>query len=112
MLVPVAQCLKAQFRLPQYLLARWGGDEFLMVLRDATEGSAQQKARDIEALLARYWPDGSVRPAPSASFGIQMLTGDNLQTDIEQADQAMYEHKALRSDGVSGLTNHRSMHGV
>ena len=31
---------------------------------------------------------------------------------IEQADQAMYEHKALRSDGVSGLTNHRSMHGV
>ena len=41
-----------------------------------------------------------------------MLTGGNLQTDIEQADQAMYEHKALRSDGVSGLTNHRSIHGV
>jgi len=70
------------------------------------------KARDIEALLAQCWLDGSVRPAPSVSFGIQMLTGGNLQTDIEQADQAMYEHKALRSDGVSGLTNHRSMHGV
>ncbi|MDB3998193.1 GGDEF domain-containing protein [Litorivicinus sp.] len=70
------------------------------------------KAWDIEASLVRCWLDGSVRPAPSVSFGIQMLTGDNLQTDIEQADQAMYEHKALRSDGGSGLTNHRSIHGV
>ena len=26
--------------------------------------------------------------------------------------QAMYEHKALRSDGVCGLTNNRSIHGV
>ena len=39
------------------------------------------------------------------------LTGEKFQTDIEQADHAMYEHKALRSDGVSGLTNHRSIHG-
>ena len=78
-----------------------------MIHRDATEDSAQQKARDIEALLVRCWLDGSVRPAPSVSFGIQMLTGGNLQ-----ADHAMYEHKALRSDGVSGLTNNRSIHGV
>ena len=107
----VAQCLRSQIRQPQDLLARWGGDEFLMVLRDATKSSAQQKARDIEALLLRCWLDGSLKPAPSVSFGIQMLTGENFQTDIEQADHAMYEHKALRSDGVSGLTNHRSIHG-
>ena len=110
-LVQVAQCLRSQIRQPQDLLARWGGDEFLMVLRDATKSSAQQKARDIEALLLRCWLDGSLKPAPSVSFGIQMLTGENFQTDIEQADHAMYEHKALRSDGVSGLTNHRSIHG-
>ena len=108
----VAQCLRGQIRQPQDLLAHWSGDEFLMIHRDATEDSAQQKARDIEALLVRCWLDGSVRPVPSVSFGIQMLTGGNLQADIEQADHAMYEPKALRSDGGSGLTNHRSIHGV
>ena len=61
---------------------------------------------------AKKAPMMKCRPAPSVSFGIQMLAGGNLQADIEQADQAMYEHKALRSDGVNGLTNHRSMHGV
>ena len=83
-----------------------------MVLRDATESCAQQKPRDMEVLLVRYWLDGSVRPGPSVSFGIQMLTGGNLQTDIEQADHALFEHKSLRPDGVSGLTNHRPVHGV
>ena len=66
---------------------------------------------DIEALLLRCWLGGSLKPAPSVSFGIQMLTDENRQTDIEQANHAMYEHKALQLDGASGLTNHRPIHG-
>ncbi|MCW2642313.1 MAG: putative signal transduction protein containing a rane domain, an and a domain, partial [Dactylosporangium sp.] len=70
-------------------IARTGGDEFVVVLVDADEATAQAVATRI---------DGMVRQRTGISIGSASAPhdGDTLDTLIEAADQRLYRAKQER----------------
>jgi diguanylate cyclase (GGDEF)-like protein len=89
------------------LAARYGGDEFVIVLGDiATPMEAMTVAGRIRRAIARgYWIGGQ-KVQIDASIGIATTFGTYPLADemLKAADLAMYEAKRLRDQGGSGLS--------
>jgi len=82
------------------LPARYGGDEFGMVLIDADPGMANRIAQRIQRALR----DGHEQPALSVSIGISIYPEDGRTAHqlLEAADQSLYKHKkAAHAQGVT-----------
>jgi diguanylate cyclase (GGDEF)-like protein/PAS domain S-box-containing protein len=82
------------------LAARYGGDEFAVVLIDADRGMANRIARRIE----RAFRDGHQRPPLSVSIGIGIFPEDGRTAAelLETADRHLYKRKkASHAQGVS-----------
>ncbi len=87
------------------LIARWGGEEFIMMLPGI---SAKEAAIFAERLRHRLeeitFPDPDTRL--TASFGVsEFQPGDTSTSFIERADQALYEAKRLGKNQVTFLEN-------
>src|SRR5712664_415844 len=78
--------------------ARYGGDEFALVLPESEETEAHRVANRIREVLAS---DGE-HPALSASIGISIYRGDGERIEklLSEADQDLYAEKARR-EGAS-----------
>ena len=77
------------------VLARWGGEEFLLLLPATDEASALLCVERIRARLAEVSFD-AVRPGLRITFsaGLSVLgPGETAQTLVERADRAMYAAK-------------------
>ncbi|QJB58416.1 GGDEF domain-containing protein [Pseudodesulfovibrio sp. zrk46] len=75
---------------PTDLVARWGGDEFI-ILMDATGEDAESLVNRINEAMARTTNASTIR----FSCGIsQYHEGDTISVITHRADQAMYEAKA------------------
>lgn len=73
-------------------VARWGGEEFLVVVPNVEAHSLQRVAERLRGAIA----DLSVAPARqvTASFGVTMLDdSDSLTTVLQRADRALYQAK-------------------
>ncbi|HPE16323.1 MAG TPA: GGDEF domain-containing protein [Oscillospiraceae bacterium] len=81
------------------LLARWGGDEFVMLLPNVSldeAGALTQRIRD-SVRESRLSQEVSV----TCSFGVvEMADGMDFKTLISKADQMMYEGKKEGKDNV------------
>ena len=77
--------------------ARYGGDEFVLVLPEAQERHAHQVAQRIQEVMRRD-PE---QPVISASIGVSMYRGDNgrIEKLLSDADRDLYAQK-------SGLKKH------
>ena len=78
------------------VVARFGGDEFVMLLPEAGRQGAERVADRVRELLGR---DGS-GPVPfTVSIGTAVLDGKTVTLEqlLERADKAMYEDKARLS---------------
>jgi predicted signal transduction protein with EAL and GGDEF domain len=80
-------------------LARWGGDEFVLVLDDAapfaaTELVLQRLVRDLKESPVRLPQSQGGELALSVTVGASRYSGeDDLQDLLRKADEAMYEAK-------------------
>ncbi|MBN7774537.1 sensor domain-containing diguanylate cyclase [Clostridium aminobutyricum] len=74
-------------------LARWGGEEFVLLLPGTTMSNAIILAEDLRENLSKLEIEEVGRV--TASFGIVEFTvGDTVETIIQKADEMMYKAKA------------------
>ena len=77
------------------VVGRIGGDEFAIILTHASEVQAKKKAVTLTNALTlspALWNDR--RLAVSFSFGaFEISAGDDAQTALTRADEAMYAQK-------------------
>ena len=93
MLVALATHLKQRLREGD-CLARFGGEEFLLVLRDAA-----LSAHSIVQRIAKEWP--SHDQSTTFSAGIAIYRGaESATSTLERADAAMYQAKREGRDRV------------
>jgi two-component system cell cycle response regulator len=79
------------------IVARWGGEEFVLVLPSTgLEGAAQTAERVRELLEHASIKDANGDPIPvTASFGVASYAiGESLEQVIDRADRAMYLAKS------------------
>jgi len=99
----VAGILKARLRA-QDLLARWGGEEFLIALADTDHNGALRAAEQFRAAVE----DGGLSSASAAmpvtiTVGVaQYQPGEDLQSLITRADDQLYVGKRAGRNRVAG----------
>ena len=101
----VSNCLSSEVRTPDFV-ARFGGEEFIVLLPDATLSDAEQIAERLRLAIAGLSVPvhDSVPPlAVTASFGVSSVLWDEASADpaICRADAALYRAKARGRNQLS-----------
>ena len=96
-LCKVAKTIEKSFDRSTDLVARFGGEEFVVILPDTSqvdaEHLAEQMRQKIEALNIEHC-DSAIAQHLTISIGIATSVGkSNIESLIEQADQALYQAK-------------------
>ena len=91
----VAQELKTMLRESD-ILARFGGDEFIIALPETSEAQATLVAEKLRQVTIRV-PEGVARNVPPVTLSVGMgridETHGSPQEILDAADQALYAHK-------------------
>lgn len=93
-LVAVAEALRAALR-EQDSVARWGGEEFLVVMPNTQNADAMMVAERMrEQISALAVPFGDATLQVQMTFGVATHhEGEEAETAITRADQALYKGK-------------------
>ncbi len=104
LLIEVANRLRATVR-PGDLVARFGGDEFVVVCEQVDEEAVVALAERISSALSRPLRLGGVDVRPHASVGVTVQTADHVAAEelIRDCDIAMYQAKAGGKGRISVL---------
>ena len=103
-LVAVAEALREYLR-PTDLVARFGGDEFAVLLPDLQIKQARQTAERIRQQIAGLSPP-SLATAVTVSIGLADRTpNDDIATLVQRADAAMYDAKEAGRNRVAVATD-------
>ena len=103
-LTEVAAMLKKSIRASD-MVCRFGGEEFVLVLTDATRASASRRCEELRAAIRELEPTyrGRGLGKPTASFGVALFPDHAADADllINASDEALYEAK------YAGRRSHR-----
>ena len=104
LLVELASRLRATVR-PGDLVARFGGDEFVVVCQDVGQDAAVALAERIGEALRRPIALGGVELRPAASVGVTVQTAEHAAAEdiIRDCDIAMYQAKAAGKGRITVL---------
>ncbi|MCH9813270.1 MAG: diguanylate cyclase, partial [Epsilonproteobacteria bacterium] len=87
----LAKLIKQHIRADD-IFGRWGGEEFILILRYATQSEVMQKAENLRVIVDKY--NHSKLPQVTASLGVTLLQeGDTMMKLLKRADIALYEAK-------------------
>ena len=95
-LLEVANTLTGTLR-PTDIVGRWGGDEFIAIVRHVTHDTLNQLVERCRALVAEttFADSNGGRASLSASIGATLaVLDDTTELLIRRADDLMYQHKA------------------
>lgn len=82
------------------LLARWGGDEFVIVLPQSTLGEALDVAGRLRQVMAQLEPVGECRL--TMSYGVvQWQEGEDHHALLARADKALYRAKGAGKNAIA-----------
>jgi diguanylate cyclase (GGDEF)-like protein len=77
-------------------LARMGGDEFVLLVKDCSRAAAEHIARDLLAAMSQPLDVGTMRLYPSISIGIALSSEhENARGLLERADLTLVQAKRL-----------------
>ncbi len=101
-LVMAAQTLRANLRASD-LVVRWGGEEFVVLLRDNRAAQTRSVAEKLRALIERsYLMISEVPLRVTVSIGATLLRSDDmLESVIQRADALMYQSKSAGRNQVT-----------
>jgi diguanylate cyclase (GGDEF)-like protein len=96
----VASTIRKRLR-KEDVVARWGGEEFAILLPHTDKRAATTVAEKLRAALKEIkLPELKGRQV-TASFGVtEVKTGESLETALKRADEALYEAKRRGRDRV------------
>lgn len=98
-LVRVVDVLRTCLR-QQDLLARWGGDEFVIVLPQASLGEALEVAARLRQAMVQVEPVGDCRL--TMSYGVvQWQEGEDQHALLARADTALYRAKGNGKNAIA-----------
>jgi diguanylate cyclase (GGDEF)-like protein/PAS domain S-box-containing protein len=82
------------------VLARWGGDEFVIVLPQTTLGEALDVAAGLRQVMGQLEPVGDCRL--TMSYGVvQWQEGEDQHALLARADKALYRAKAAGKNAIA-----------
>jgi diguanylate cyclase (GGDEF)-like protein len=83
------------------VLARFGGDEFVLVLPETEMTHAQQVAQRLQDAVEQWAQEQAIDISLSVGLGHAPQHGQDLKSVLEHVDQAMYQDKArVRRNGI------------
>ena len=90
-LIKFARLIEDNTRQSSEILARWGGEEFILACPNSNLSEVQQLAEKLRAIIAAYsWPRGIKL---TSSFGVAQMSEESFDDFIQRADFALYEAK-------------------
>ncbi len=102
-LIKISECLLESFRKDDFV-ARYGGDEFIVIIEDLTEEMAQERIalfnRNLKKRRFVSQKHGEIKLSVSAGTA-KAMDGDTIESIIDRADKAMYEAKQARKKAES-----------
>jgi diguanylate cyclase (GGDEF)-like protein len=101
-LVSLTAMLTAQLR-PVDFLARWGGDEFAVLLRNlSAEAGLVEAERLLASVRAHRLPLAAAPVSKTVSMGLAFFVNGSSSAEelLHEADTAMYRAKELGGDEV------------
>jgi diguanylate cyclase (GGDEF)-like protein/PAS domain S-box-containing protein len=98
----VAQTLRSNIRSVD-LVGRWGGEEFVIMLRNQTQKKLEQTAEKLRMLVERsFFLEKRAPVRVTVSGGATLIrSGDTMTTLVERADLLMYRSKQDGKNRIS-----------
>ncbi len=104
----IANIIKASCR-PQDIIARWGGDEFIIVLPKTDSEETKKIINKIRNGCSNTKVH-SINISISLGYYIKKNIGDDLDIVFKNADDFMYKHKLIETSSMRGKTINTLLH--
>lgn len=83
------------------IVARWGGDEFIILLPRTESEDAGKVVNRIEAMCSEEYVN-SVRVSMSLGWDTKTTMDQSLVKVLKNAEDYMYKHKIIKNEGLRG----------
>ena len=93
-----ANIVRRTIREPD-IAARFGGDEFVIILDNTTLENARRIAERIQTRVARWASDNEIDFSVTFGLGEAPTHGESFTLLLEQVDQALYHSKSTHTGG-------------